>query len=219
MPSYLLLVILLHSPLDGPGDKELEEIPKQAAAAREYLRRELQQESLWIMDPENDAGNRRLLKLLGAVGDLKAADVAPILAREIAYDSMPRGLTFDRKRTYPAFRALNRLGLAGVHAVLVELKSFDVPEHIPITKQFKDTKTREELNELEKQRRAEASRLYYATKQDLLVECLVKIYDEGGFGATMARQRLEYEAAKATGKEKQRLAQALKHPALNQAGR
>jgi hypothetical protein len=53
-----------------------------------------------------------------------------------------------------------------------------------------------------------------AQEHVLIVHCLVEIYDQGGGGAELTRQRIELESRKATGQAKKFLLRALEHPRL-----
>lgn len=51
--------------------------------------------------------------------------------------------------------------------------------------------------------------------QDLIIRCLVNIYEQGGFGKEMTKYRLQLEMGDSKDKEKELLEKALHHPQLN----
>lgn len=132
----------------------------------------------------------RLLKYIYAVKTLRAAPAASLLAPRIACrplgedPKIPRALT--TRQRFPVFAALEGIGMPAVPAILKELK----------TVAPKDARTGG------KQAR------------DLLVECLIAIFDQAGYGKELARTRIELEMKKATGREKGLLQKALEHPLL-----
>jgi hypothetical protein len=52
-------------------------------------------------------------------------------------------------------------------------------------------------------------------RMNFLVLAMVRIYERGGFGKELARKRIELEAERGKGEERERLIQVLKHARLN----
>jgi hypothetical protein len=197
MINHLFLAAMIQLSWGGTVEMALPEVPREIGAARMFLLKEMQKDSTW--QPNDSEEERRLLRLLGAVGDLRISELAPTLARKITYEHRLRGTI---SRFYPAHRALRRLGLEAIDPILSELKTFDVPAKALIIGKLGEAKTKE-------QQLVEDARLEAGLKRGLLVDCLIEIYDRGGFGSEIARRRVELEAAKATGKQKERLTDSL----------
>ena len=85
------------------------------------------------------------------------------------------------EKLYPVYETLETIGIASIPSLLDRLKQVD-PDDIPGRGQI---------------------------EHNLLVSLLVKIYAQGGFGPEIARQRIELELKKATGREKKFLQKAL----------
>jgi hypothetical protein len=153
-------------------------------ARERVVRSRLHEETLWS-DP---ARKGDLLQCLQAAGALRAESLAPVLAAHLTYK--PRGDAEERRLTiearFPVFAALTQIGVPAVPAVLDRLKSADREDRLGTGQQA----------------------------HNLAVLCLIAIYDQGGYGRALARQRIELESQAATGREKDFLLRALEHPQL-----
>jgi hypothetical protein len=159
----------------------------ECAAQEAALLAFFRDETKW-KDPDHTPAT---LKYLQAARVLRPRSLAPVLARHIAYN--PREAPTEKIRLpvdqrFPVYGVLRSIGVPAVPALLNQLKESD-PED-----------------------RRSGQRTH-----NLLIYCLADLYDQGGSGAALARQRIGLEAEKANGQAKKWLLRALEHPALKPA--
>jgi len=137
---------------------------------------------------KNDAAGRgRVLPALQAARPIKAKALAPLLASHLDYTPYDDNLRLrERNDRYPVCPVLVDIGIPAVPALLEVLKRSDP---------------------------ADLDRGGLLT-HNLAVSCLREIYEQGGFGPALARQRIELEMAKADPKEAKYLREALQHSQL-----
>jgi len=197
--------------------KTLAQMPP--SVAEKSLFELLKDDALWF----NYKNQTRLLEYLQIAENLRRPGLAQVLATNITCPRVLEWRLMDTGREYPAYGALRKIGIPAVHGIIMELKGFD-PENPP------PGLTREEIEEIKDESvREKKLKEYYKAISDqeklghrankehrqlLLLSCLVEIYGQGGYGKDLARLRLEKEALKSSGKERERLLKALKHPQL-----
>jgi len=187
-------------PQENQNSAKFKDFPVNPQEAETWLFKKLQQESLWS-DPE---GEVFLLECLTLAANIRAKSVAPIMAHNIQHIDT-RFRRFNT-RVMPCYYGLKVIGLDAVEPILAEIESFDATGP-PIP-----GKTPEDML---KNARALADRADRVHKQRLLVYCLIEIYDVGGHGKVLARQRIHLQAEKATGQKQERLMEALKLEAFH----
>ena len=146
-----------------------------------------QDAKLW----EKAAKKRDLIDSLEASKLLPSVDLASNLVTRIDFRRYPLDGFDPQKRlsleeTYPVYDALKCMGVCVVPALLRQLGKID-PE-----------------NRIDEE----------DVQHNLLVNCLVAIYEQGGSGIVIARERLNLEIGPVAGTERDRLKVALAHPVL-----
>lgn len=204
MMSQYFPNVLIGLALAQPVTQEdgLVRLKKDLSAAKAEVTSKLKDDAIWL-DPKKE---EVLIEFLDRAAVLRPVELAPVLAqnvnfeREFFFGQVPRDLKF------PAYNALKAIGTQAVIPILRELRSFDAEDYAVKTPEDGIKKVNEILHL--------KHRAWKQHKQTMLVHCLIEIYDQGGFGKALARQRIELETEKVTGKEKERLLKALQHPAF-----
>ena len=185
---------------DDIADKLLEQYKKDAST----IMSKLSDPDTWkdAIYQKDKAKTVILLKYLSLASTLRCEGVEEILVKHITYSPYER--EEEKRRTIeksnPIYAALSRIGIKAVDSLVKLLKTAN-PD---------DPGDRSSV---------------------LAIYCLIDIYDQGGqgekmgngryafkpegIGKKMTKQRLLLELEGATGKEKEYLEKALKHPALN----
>lgn len=155
---------------------------EQQRAQNPILLKMLQNEAMW----HNPANGKYLLAAIRNVEALQITSAAPILVEHIDYNAEilgpGRGM-LPASQNFPAARALRNLGPAAVPAILNGMKSLD-PD-VPIEHQ--------------------------RPVSSLIVD-MIFIYQKGGYGKKMAMRRVELEAERSSGIQKEYLLRNLKNP-------
>jgi len=173
---------------DEKVDKLLEE--HQSLCAR--VAAILQDESSWkeAYYAKDEAKAKKLLSALNLVPSLSASGIDKVLVQHITYSPFegqhPDNVTLEMK--FPAYSALVSSGTSAIHELVTILKKVD-----PNVGEYKDA--------------AKSAR-------HLAVWGLIKIYERGGFGKALARQRLTLEMEKASDEDRKRLDTALRYYAF-----
>lgn len=153
----------------------------------EAVIRRLEEEAVWI-DPKKALGRLRDVE---SARRLKLERAVPSLIKHIDFAPHSENLlpvpTVAVK--YPVLSALAGIGPVAVPDLVHLLGSLEIPEK-------------------------GADLDHNGLKRSLAVHALVLIYEKGGFGKALAKRRLELEAARAKGKTRTLIEQALKDPAL-----
>ena len=215
------------TPAEPPQPEASEAWFKNHALAEGALQRILSNGAFWT----KRAHKEELLACLRAARTLRSAALAPVLADHIDYIPVydwkteiskearpgseewnrqfklwgeeyarwagagrPLGPPFEER--YPAAAALIAISMPAVPAILDQMRHLDLPP-LPEKKPSEGVSS-EYVTAVAKRRPVQ----YRAS---LLVRCLVGIYDAGGHGTGMAKHRVQLEAEKATGKEKENL--------------
>ena len=204
---------------------------KNHEKAEEALQQAFTNEALWT----KRAHKKELLACLRAARTLRSAALAPVLADHIDYipvydwrtevseEARPLSEEWNREfnlwgeeltrwsgafrilpppleERYPAAAALIAIGMPAVPVILDQMRQLDLPP-------LPEKKASEEVSS--EYVRAVAKRGPVQCRASLMVRCLIEIYDAGGYGTGMAKHRVQLEAEKATGKEKENLVRFL----------
>ena len=164
------------------------ELEAEYKKQEKVLLAKLQNEEIWN-DSKQSAELERLLQIAGVI---KPAELAPVLVKHIDYFHSQGIRRFIKpgpiELIYPSYGILVRLGLPSVQPLLNELK--------------RDS--------------GERAKQLLSQKRNLIVHCIIEIYDEGGYGRELARRRIELELKHASKMEQEALLEALEHPGLNE---
>jgi hypothetical protein len=182
----------------------LSEFPQRYKAMESVLVERLSEEGIWT-DP---ARKSEILDALAAVRTLRTKAAVPFLLTHIDYRpaySLKElaGLETSMKpleARYPAFAALQDVGLPAVQGLLDEMKRIDPSPPVPTDP--RELAIQKVLSEEKKQRFR------------LLAFCLIGIYGEKNEGRELARVRIKLEAEKSSGQAREFLMKALDHPVL-----
>ena len=179
-----ILFAALFSFVSNTNAEDVERINQQLAELRTALLDALKEDSLWESDDRRD----ELILRLEQARLMRAPEASSILVTRIAYK--PYGEKGDALLPlglrFPAYAAIVDIGIPAVPALLEKLLVVDPDDRINDGQQA----------------------------SNLVIHCLVAIFEVGGNGAAMTRRRLELEAAQKVGTEKDRLLRALRHPML-----
>jgi hypothetical protein len=182
---YTGLVIIFNMMAYVDLPREDEHFLSQLEKRQAAMVAKLGSQELWT-DPGREG---ELLELLQVCQTLKPPGCIPILAKHMTYEIRDKVRKLDAKsveQQYPAVGVLEKIGLPAVPALLAAIGRGPA----------KDSGTAP------------------GPTETILVHCLIRIYDRGGYGSEMARKRIETEVAKAMGKDKARLEQALSNLAF-----
>ncbi|MBY0526605.1 MAG: hypothetical protein K2R98_24630 [Gemmataceae bacterium] len=144
----------------------------------------LKEDATW-----NDANKVELVRMLQFVKDSRSGSFAPVLVKHLDYSpytSLDR--TMPARIRYPAYGALEAIGLPAVQVLLDELKTVDPEEP-----------------------KGRGRRLH-----NLIVYCLADIYNAGGYGRILAKQRIDLEIENTPEKDRALLKEAAKHSWLTE---
>jgi len=191
--AYSIFALFLGSfSVAAQTSPDIPELKDKYSSAKKYLIQELGKAELWA----DRAQNGVLTKHLVVAEWLRTDSLAPVLAKNIAYRAeLPLiGPIRRRDQAFPAYAALRNIGLLAVKSIIVELKALDP------NRKRSDKKAEHFSDPL--------------LIRNLLVYCLVEIYDQGGHGRDLARQRIDLEIRNSIGTDKQRLINILDHPSL-----
>lgn len=185
---------------NGTGAKmDIDTFLKQLNDQEHGLLSELENEKLWTDATPQIVNNRiekdpsaqqKLLGYLRAAKAMRSVSLVPILARHITYSpyrGIPEKAELSVEQKFPAFVALQSIGIPAVSALLERLKAADPEDRLGEGQQT----------------------------HNLAIFCLVGIYEQGGNGKELTRQRIESELEQTKGKARDFLLKALEHPALN----
>ena len=184
-------VIVLLSAGREDENESLDGLKKQLATLEKQAVKELVKEEIWSTSAQKGV----LMEQLTAAALVRSPAIAPMLAKNITYAPSLRVSPIPTlSRMYPAYAALRNIGVPAVRSIIDELKALDADKKVTfdLSGRLSDP----------------------LLMRNLLVECLIEIYEQGGFGKELASQRIESEIKKASGAEKQRLTKLLEHPSL-----
>jgi hypothetical protein len=152
------------------------------------LLQKLQERTIWR--PERQQELLGTLELIKA-STTKSKAFLPVLAKNLSYkpvaDPGPGIQPADEE--FPVAAVVCDYGFEAVDALLEQIRKTDVTDPVHGGPEHRD----------------------------LAVKCLIRIYEPGGRGVKKARARIELEADKARGEEKERLRNALELPVLKAA--
>ena len=154
----------------------------------------------------NEPKIETLLKYLELASILRCENIEEILARHISYSPYEGQLEkrlISTEEKYPVYATLYRMGIKSINPLVKLLRTTDPNKP-------------------------------YDNSANLATLCLANIYEQGGYGKemsnqtynyepagqgkNMAKQRLLLELGKASGKEKEYLERAIKHPVIDPDG-
>jgi hypothetical protein len=173
------------------------------AQAEKALLQALSDDAMWTEEAHKD----ELRAHLQAVRVLRPEGLVPALVAHIDYQPVYKAIDAfnppyrpSPKEQFPAATALAAIGLPAVAAILHEMRGLDGdPPVPPMSPMYMDAM----------RRRGRAIR-----RANRLAFCLRDIYDVGGNGAQVAYLRIQLEAEKTAGKERENLLKFLEHPAF-----
>ena len=160
-------IIIDQNPLD---------LQKEFAQKEKEILIKLQDEKTW-MEPKNKDS---LLSYLEMAKTIRSKAFVPILIPRLAYSpySEENGKLVSNEVRYPVMNTLKEIGLPAVSALLEVAKNTDPDDGTP-RGVFKDH-----------DRKVDGKGY---VRHWLAVYCLVQIYNQGGFGQDLAKQRIELE--------------------------
>jgi hypothetical protein len=184
----------------APGQSVAEKYVGEAAAR---LKARLDDEGLWA----DETRKEELAQCLEEAIAVKSKTLVPVLVKHVGYlpfykPSDAEDLQMKPDSVYPVARVLSSIGLSSVQAILENMKAVDLT---PKAKPVDPGQLRQYLASTQEQQRRSVG----------LILALKRIYDVGGHGAEMARQRLQLEIGGATGQAKENLSRFKEHPILN----
>ena len=198
------------APVTAAAAREQERVKRLSKVVEDYEKQvkklvsELQDGAIWT-DPRN---YKKVHRLLETAKVLRAKELATVLSKHITYNDGKHDMR-DRPMEvrFPVYAVLKSIGIPSVQPLLRELKKTD-PDVTWLDKLRKFGP-----GELDKQQKYELS-IHNQQKYNLILYCLADIYDQGGHGQALAKQRIRLEIKTAKGKARRLLERALKHPAL-----
>ena len=198
--GILFLVLAAWAAAATPNAGDMGGFRAQYVATEKALIEKMSQKSLW----EDSQRKAELADCLGLVAVMRSPRFIPVLLQHIDYRAMYGSADPARihspEELFPAAAALRRVGMPAVQPVLDEMKTLNPAPARPAD----PFKAMEESEQFERQTR----------RSSVLIYCLGDIYADGGFGVPMARLRVQLEAEKVSGKEREFLLKALDHVAF-----
>jgi len=177
----------------GENCRMVADSPTAMTESEKKLILKLQIEALW-------EDNTKRIELLGVLKDaesFRTREVAKVLVKRIYYESRLRAGDMPADKRWPVYGTLKAIGMAAVHPLVEDLKTISIRGktivEVVIEQQTNNTMRRGNI-----------------------VQCLVDIYDQGGYGKEFARLRIEKELAKCSATERQNLQDALKDAAFKE---